>query len=79
MRRGQANGLFGKIIVKFPTARLDNTKVVVYIIRMRYLHVNTKWVLTLFFFELGDQQIFVVLCGPPRPKGGGGKIVTANR
>ena len=56
----------------FPNARLDNTKVMAYIIRMRYMHGNIKWV-SISFSEFRDQKI-VFLCGPLRQEeeGGGG-------
>ena len=34
------NGQIGRTVVIFLTARLDNTKVTAYIIKMRYLHGN---------------------------------------
>ena len=59
------NAQTGKTVVVFPTARLGNTKIMAYIIKMRYLHENIERASTLFE-ELRDQQIFMFLCGPLR-------------
>ena len=45
-------------LVVFPTAWLDNTNIMSYIIRMYYLHGNIKWVSTLFF-KMRDQKFSI--------------------
>ena len=64
----------GKTEVVFPTVRLDNTKVMEYVIRMSYLHGNIKSVSTMFFEWSTNFRIFV---WSAKTGGGGGKFLTA--